>query len=124
MAETATTPAANANPTTIQPEAVTALASMSRWEALKAAGWWTPYDWAMLGLLCLTWLTAIFWKIFGEPTALNLVAILLVNISFKLVWVISLVFRASSFVLTLTADVNMLPVHSARLAVAYLQGKK
>lgn len=97
---------------------------MTRWEALKAAGWWTPYDWIMLSLVLFTWVTAMFWKIFAEPSALNLVAIFMVSISLKLIWLISLVFRASSFVLTLTADVNMLPVHSARLAVAYLQGKK
>jgi len=43
---------------------------------------------------------------------------------FKLIWLISLVFRCSWFVLKAHADIAMLPNASARIAVAYLSGQK
>lgn len=96
---------------------------MSQWTALKEAGWWTSFDWTMLVLIVTLWITAIYWKIFGHPTAGNLIALLLVNISLKLVWLICLVFRCSWFVLRLNADIATMPQESARIAVAYLSGQ-
>lgn len=97
---------------------------MSQWNALKQAGWWTSYDWMVLGLIALLWLTFIYWKIFGNPTASGLIAFLLINVSFKLIWIISLIFRCSWFVLRLNADVATMPDEAARIAVAFLQGQQ
>lgn len=97
---------------------------MSQWTALKQAGWWTSYDWMILGLIGLLWITFIYWKIFGNPTTMGLVAFLLINVSFKLIWIISLIFRCSWFVLRLNADIAVMPEESARIAVAFLQGQQ
>jgi len=97
---------------------------ISEWDALKNFGWWRNYDWVMVVLVALVWVTGIFWKIFAEPSVLNLVALLLVNISLKLIWVISLVFRCSHFILSMHADIHLMPEAAARMAVAFLQGKK
>ena len=96
---------------------------MSHWTALKEAGWWTGFDWTMLILIIVLWVTALYWKIFGHPGTSSLIALLLVNISLKLVWLICLVFRASWFVLRLNADIATMPQESARIAVAYLSGQ-
>lgn len=96
---------------------------MSQWSALKQAGWWTSYDWVMLTAIGILWLTAFYWKIFGNPSPEGFVAFLLVNISLLLIWLISLVFRCSWFVLRMHADIATLPHESARIAVAYLSGQ-
>jgi hypothetical protein len=96
---------------------------LSQWEALKQAGWWRPFDWAMLALISAVWLTGFYWKVFGNPGIEGFIALLLVNISLLLVWIISLVFRCSWFVLRLNADIATLPTDAARIAVAYLSGQ-
>lgn len=95
---------------------------MSQWSALKEAGWWAPYDWAIVIMITLLWITALYWCVFGHPSASGLIAFLLINISLKLIWIISLIFRCSWFVLRVHADIATLPQESARIAVAYLSG--
>lgn len=99
-------------------------APMSQWTALKEAGWWTQYDWIMLSLIGFLWVTAFYWKMFGNPDGNGLVALLLINVSLLLVWLISLVFRCSFFVLRLHAEIATLPEQSARIAVAFLAGQQ
>jgi uncharacterized RDD family membrane protein YckC len=91
----------------------------THFEALKARGWWLPYDWAVVAALALTFVTLLFWRIFGSPTALNLIAVLLVNIFIALLWIISLVFRCACFVLETQADINLMPEASARIVAGY-----
>jgi hypothetical protein len=91
----------------------------TKWEALKARGWWLPYDWGMVALLAGTLVTLFFWKIFGDPTALNLIAVLLVDIFIALLWIVSLIFRCSCFVLETQADINLMPEASARIVAGY-----
>ena len=102
----------------------------TEWEALKEAGWWVPYDWCILVLLGMVWVTTGFWFIFSTVTPESLsrptviITVLLFSITVKLFWLITLVFRCSRFVLKAHADVAMMPEASARIAVAYLSGKK
>jgi hypothetical protein len=91
----------------------------TKWEALKARGWWLPYDWAIVVLLVTTLVTLLFWRIFGSPTALNLIAVVLVDIFIAQLWLISLVFRCSCFVLETQADINLMPEAAARIAAGY-----
>jgi uncharacterized PurR-regulated membrane protein YhhQ (DUF165 family) len=91
----------------------------TKWEALKARGWWLPYDWAIVVLLAITLVTLLFWRIFGEPTATNLIAVVLVDIFIAQLWLISLVFRCSCFVLETQADINLMPEAAARIAAGY-----
>lgn len=103
---------------------------LTQWEALKEAGWWTRYDWVVLGLILALWIVTGFWLVFspanpeGTPRTTILIVILLASISLKLLWLISLIFRCSWFVLKAHADIAMLPNASARIAVAYLSGHK
>ena len=97
---------------------------MSQWQALKEAGWWSPMDWTMLVVIGLVWLTALYWKVFGDPGALQLIAFLLITIIIMLLWLIVLVLRGSLFVLRTHADIATLPEASARIAAAYLSGPK
>lgn len=96
---------------------------MSQWTALKEAGWWTSFDTTMGTLIGILWVTGLYWKLFGNPGTLGLIALLLVNLNLIVVWLIALVFRSSWFVLRLNADIATLPNESARIAVAYLSGQ-
>lgn len=91
----------------------------TKWEALKARGWWLPYDWCVVILLGASFVTLFFWKIFGDPTAINFIAMLLVDIFLCLLWIISLIFRCSCFVLETQADINLMPEASARIVAGY-----
>lgn len=109
---------------------VIAQQTMTPWQALKEAGWWTPYDWVMVGILLGLWIVTGFWFLFSTPSPESmprvtcLLVVLCASICLKLVWLISLIFRCSWFVLRLNADIAMLPSASARIAVAYLSGQK
>ena len=103
---------------------------MTQWQALKEAGWWTAFDWIILAVILAVWIVTGFWFLFhtstpeSTPPLTVLLVVLLANISLKLVWLISLVFRCSWFVLKAHADIAMLPNASARIEVAYLSGHK
>lgn len=99
-------------------------APISQWQALKQAGWWAGFDWTMLGLIGVIWLTVLYWTILGQPTAMVIVIALLISIVIMLVWLLWAIFRCALFVLRLHADVAMMPESAARLAAAYLAGKQ
>ena len=80
------------------------------------------FDAVMLGLILSVWVTLGFWKIFGDPSPMNLIAGALVNISVTQFWLISLAYRCAFFVLQTRADVNLLPMEAARLALGYMTG--
>lgn len=94
-------------------------APITKWQALKARGWWLPYDTAIVILLAVTLVTLFFWRVFGAPTALNLIAVVLVDIFLAQLWLISLVFRCSCFVLETQADINLMPESAARIVAGY-----
>lgn len=92
------------------------------WQALKARGWVQTYDYVLAVLLVLSLVTLLFWRIFAAPTALNLIAVLLVDIFICNLWLISLVFRCSHFVLETQADINLMPESAARIVAGYYSG--
>lgn len=97
---------------------------MSQWEALKEAGWWAGFDWTMSILLGAIWVTTLYWKIFGDPSLTALIVILLINVIIMLVWLLWAVMRCALFVLRLNADIATMPENAARIAVAFLSGKR
>jgi hypothetical protein len=124
MADAIPTPAAAAPGKQTPPQSTVLLqGGMSEWAALKEAGWWRRSDNMVIILLAATWMTGFYWKVFGDPETLHLIAFLLITIVIMLAWIISLVFRCSWFVLRLNADVALMPEQSARIAVAYLSGQ-
>lgn len=92
---------------------------ITKWDALKARGWIQPYDYLMIAVLLGTLVTLFFWRLFGAPTALNLIAVVLVDIFVAQLWIISLIFRCSCFVLETQADINLMPEASARIVAGY-----
>jgi hypothetical protein len=102
----------------------------TEWDALKEAGWWINYDWAVLITLATLWITAGFWFLFSTvtpestPRIAIFTVILLISVSIKLFWLITLVLRCSKFVLKAHAEIATMPEASARIAVAYMSGKK
>ena len=97
---------------------------LSQWNALKQAGWWAGYDTTMACLIGALWITAIYWRIFGHPAPSSLIILLLINANIMIAWLIWSVFRCALFVLRMHADIAMLPHEAARIAAAFLSGKK
>ena len=91
-------------------------------QAAVQAGLLKPYDAAMAVLIFAIWITLLFWKIFGQPTQLDIIVLSLANISTTQFWLISLVYRCAWFVLQTRADINLLPFESARLAANFMTG--
>jgi small-conductance mechanosensitive channel len=91
-------------------------------QAAVQAGLLKPYDAAMAAVILLCWVLTACWKIFGTPTALDIIAMILANIVFTQFWLISLVYRCAWFVLQTRADINLLPFESARLAANFMTG--
>jgi hypothetical protein len=94
----------------------------TKFQALKERGWWQPLDWIMLGLFGSSLITLFFWRVFGAPTTLNVIAVLLVDILVALAWLIILSFRCACFVLETQADINLMPESAARIAAAFITG--
>lgn len=103
---------------------------LTQWQALKEAGWWTPYDWFVTILFFSLWIVTGFWFLFSTPhpegpsRTTVLLLIFMAGQSLQMVWLISLAFRCSWFVLKAHADIAMLPHASARIAAAFLAGQK
>lgn len=96
----------------------------SKFDALRAFGWILPFDYVMVALLLGSVVTVGFYFLFGSPTVIKLVAFAIVDIFIFQVWIVSLVFRCSCFVLETQADINLMPEAAAKIAVAFLQGKR
>lgn len=88
-------------------------------EALKARGWIQPVDYIIIGVILTTLVTVFFWWLFGAPTALNIIAVVLVDIFVAQLWMILLIFRCACFVLETQADINLMPEASARIVAGY-----
>lgn len=95
----------------------------SQWGVLKQMGWWSKLDTTILALVAVCWITLLYWKLFGDPEFLHVIAFLLITIVMLLFWIAALIFRCSWFVIRMQADINLLPSEAARIAVAYLQGQ-
>jgi hypothetical protein len=129
MADAIPTPAGEPQ-APIQSTVVIKSPPLTQWQALKEAGWWTPYDWVMTGLIGLVGTTTAFWLIFSShgpesvPVTTGLILALLVKLDLLGIWIVSLAFRCSWFVLRVHADIAMLPHESARIAASFLAGKQ
>lgn len=96
----------------------------TKFQALRAFGWILPFDYLMATFIGLTWVTVGFYFLFGHPTVLRLMAFAIVDFFIFQVWIVSLVFRCSCFVLETQADINLMPEAAAKIAVAFLKGQR
>lgn len=107
------------------PKADTVVAEpvMTQQQALRQVGWVQPVDFAILGIVTLTWITLFYWSLFGNPSPMQVLACCLVAFAVVQLWVVILLFRCSHFVLMLTAYVNNMPDAAARMVIGYYSGR-
>lgn len=97
---------------------------LSRFEAQRKLGLFAPHDYVMLSLIVLVWVVLGFWKLFGTPEPLHLIALAIVNIFLTQCWMIVLVYRALVFILDVQADINLMPEAAARIVLGFWEGRR
>ena len=98
--------------------------ALIKWDALKQQGWIKPVDYIFMLALAITWLSMIIYWIVGYPSVYTLFVTGLFTTVLLQVWCVMLVYRAMYFVLVTRADINLMPVSAARMALAYFQAEQ
>ena len=96
---------------------------LSRFEAQRKLGLFAGLDYTAAALIVFLWLTLGFWKLFGNPEPIHLIAMAIVNIVLMQVWMTVLLYRVLVFILDVQADINLLPDAAARIVVGYWEGR-
>lgn len=97
---------------------------MTRFQAQRKLGLFAPHDYVMLALISTVWIVLGFWKLFGDPSAMPLIALAVVNIFLTQCWMIVLIYRTLVFILDVQADINLLPEAAARIVISFWEGRK
>jgi len=95
---------------------------ITRFQAQRKLGLFAPLDGTCLVLIVFLWMTLGFWKLFGAPELLHLLAFAVINLVVMLAWLILLVYRVLVFILDLHADVGLMPEAAARIVAGYQRG--
>lgn len=95
---------------------------MTQWQARRRMGWMSTVDFLFMFVLLVTGTGTLLWCLLGWPSAVQLLGIGVATIIFLLLWVLLLLYRSMLFTLEVRADINMLPVEAARIAVAHITG--
>ena len=96
---------------------------LTRFQAQRKLGLMAPLDYTAIGVICFLWMTLGFWKLFGHPEPIHLLAMAMVNICVTQIWMIVLMYRILVFVLDLGADINLMSEAAARIVVGYWEGR-
>lgn len=96
---------------------------LTRFQAQRKLGLIAGFDYTVLGLILFSWMTMGFWKLFGQPEAIHLVIMAIVNVVLMQAWIVTLCYRVMVFILDLGADINLLPEAAARIVVGYWEGR-
>ena len=99
-------------------------APLTRLQAQRKLGLFAAHDYVMLALIVLVWTTLGFWKLFGTPEAVHLIALAVVNIFLTQLWLIVLVYRCLVFILDVQADINLMPEAAARIVLGFWEGRQ
>ena len=97
--------------------------SMTRWQALRMAGWVRTIDFILLFLAVLQVMGVTALAIFLtdlKPVILACTGL----VCTLLFWLLLLGYRCMDFVLTLAADVNLMPDAAAKMVVQYYAGSQ
>lgn len=84
--------------------------------ALLTAGLVRPVDGFFVAILVVGALTMLYWRIFGSPTAQQMIVVLLATVAFFQLWVLLVLLRVGVMLLQVRADVNLMPEAAARIA--------
>lgn len=98
--------------------------TLTRFQAQRKLGLFAPMDYTIVAFMIGSWITLGFWKLFGTPELLQLIAVALVNIVLMQCWIVVLVYRCLVFVLDVQADINLLPEAAARIVVGFWEGRR
>lgn len=98
--------------------------ALTRFEAQRKLGLFAAHDYVMLVLIVLVWITLGFWKLFGAPEPIHLIALAIVNIFLTQCWLIVLVYRCLVFILDVQADINLMPEAAARIVLGFWEGRR
>ena len=104
-------------------DAVIAEPVMTEYQARCQAGWMQPIDWVFIWMIIGALVTVMFWRIFATPSAINLIACLLVILFIFQIWLVLLTLRCALFVLKLRAAMELLPQEAARIVMGLYSGK-
>lgn len=97
--------------------------NMTRWQALRMAGWIQGIDFAVIGVLLAHAFFGIIYAVFLSPTVLYTLLLVAQMILVAQVWIVILVFRCMDFVLSCQADINLMPEAAARIVMAYYRSQ-
>ena len=90
--------------------------------AFLQAGLLRPVDAVFGSVICLAWITLFNWTLFGSPTAVHIIAVLIVMVLFVQLWSVLLILRVARFTLLARADINTMPMQAAKLLSSYALG--
>jgi hypothetical protein len=110
-------------PGQLKTDTIVAEPVMNEYGALRHLGWIQPFDYLIMALIVLCWLTVLAWKVFGQPTPWNILCCVMIAAVITQLWTISLIFRCSHFVLLIQAYLNTLPEEAARIVMAAYSGQ-
>ena len=97
---------------------------LTRFEAQRKLGLFAAIDYTILGVIAFAWITLGFWKLFGDPTAVQLLAMAVLNVFLTQIWAIILGYRALVFILDMHSEVALMPDAAARIVVGFWEGRK
>lgn len=86
--------------------------------ALLTAGLVKPIDVVFGGFLAVESFTVFNWWAFGQPTAEQLVVVLLATMLLCQMWTAFVVFRLGVIILKMRGDINLMPAMAAQLVQA------
>lgn len=97
---------------------------LTRWQAQKQLGLVATYDYHVWTLIGALWVTLGFWKLFGTPTALHLLAFAIVNVALTQMYLVVLAFRILVMLLDVGASINLMPEAAARIVLGFWEGRR
>jgi hypothetical protein len=95
---------------------------MTQYQALRKVNFFSAFDFFIGACLAGVGVTLFFWCVFSRPTLVNVLGLAVVSLILLNVWVVSLVYRCSHYVLVLHAEVMNMPLEAARLVMAGYSG--
>lgn len=96
---------------------------LSRFAAQRQLGLFAVVDYVVATIIGCTWITTGFWALFGQPTAIGLIGVVLGTVALTQLWLILLAYRVLVFIMDLGADINLMPEAAARIVAGYWEGR-
>ncbi len=96
---------------------------LTRFQAQRNFGLMAHFDYGFIGVILFSWITLGFWKFFGDPTPINLIALAILNLFIMQLWIVLLIYRVLVWLLDTNADINLMPEAAARIVLGFWEGR-